>query len=274
MKPDETDLIRNWVAAEGWNPGVHDAKCFFAADPQGVFIGEVSGEPVSMISCVAHDASFGFAGLYIVKRDFRGRGYGYQTWKSGIEYLGARTIGLDGVLEQQQNYERSGFVFAYNHLRFRGEGGGSAPAGLVPLGSIPFEDVLAFDTARAPSPRPRFLRGWLDLPESVGLASTRNGKLSGFGMLRRCVEGYKIGPLLADDVAAAEALLRGLLAQFPGQPIFLDAPDAAPAPIDLASRFGMKEVFRTARMYTRPVAAPLGGSRIPGVFGIASMELG
>ena len=33
----ETDLglALDWAAAEGWNPGLHDAHCFYAADPEG-----------------------------------------------------------------------------------------------------------------------------------------------------------------------------------------------------------------------------------------------
>ena len=33
----EADLERalDWAAAEGWNPGLHDARCFQAADAQG-----------------------------------------------------------------------------------------------------------------------------------------------------------------------------------------------------------------------------------------------
>ena len=272
MRPEDVELTRTWAAAEGWNPGIHHGPCFFATDPGGFFIGELDGRPVSCISCVAYDDSFGFVGQYIVERGFRGRGYGVRTWRAGIAHLGARNVGLDGVLAQRGNYERSGFAVAHHHIRYRGVGGGRSPAGVVRLSAVPFEDVLAYDRVCFPAPRPTFLRAWLALPESVALGCLREGRLAGFGVAHRGVEGLKIGPLFADDLAAAEVLLRGLMAETGGESLFLDAPDDAanPAAGRLVEWFGMGEVFRAARMYTR--GRP--GLDARRVFGITSMELG
>jgi hypothetical protein len=272
MRPEEVEMIRTWATAEDWNPGLHTGPCFFATDPRGFFVGELEGRPISCISCVAYDASFGFLGLYIVQSEFRGQGYGLQTWRAGMAHLGTRNVGLDGVLAQQRNYERSGFAVAHHHLRYQGEGGGPSPTGIVRLSAVPFEEVLAYDRGCFPAPRPMFLRSWLALPESVALGCLREGRLAGFGVAHRGVEGFKIGPLFADDRAAAEVLLRGLTAEMGGGTFFLDAPDDAenPTAAQLVGRFGMRELFRTARMYTqgRP---RLNASR---VFGITSMELG
>ena len=35
MRRDELELGIDWAAAEGWNPGLHDAGSFFAADAGG-----------------------------------------------------------------------------------------------------------------------------------------------------------------------------------------------------------------------------------------------
>jgi hypothetical protein len=272
MRPEEVELIRTWSTAGGWNPGLHDGPCFFATDPEGFFIGELDGRPVSCISCVAYDDSFGFLGQYLVKPEFRGQGYGIHTWRAGMAHLGTRNVGLDGVLAQQSNYERSGFTFTHHHIRYQGGGGGRSPTGVVRLADVPFEEVLAYDRSCFPAPRPTFLRNWLTLPESVALGCLREGRLAGFGVARRGAEGFKIGPLFADDLSAAEVLLRGLTVETAGWPFCLDIPDDAanPAAGQLAGRFGMREVFRAARMYTqgRP---QLDAGR---VFGITSMELG
>ena len=98
MKREEVALIREWANAEGWNPGTHDGDCFYHTDPGGFFLGELDGEPVACISCVAYDESFGFLGQYIVRPGFRGRGYGIEVWRAGMAHLGSRNVGLDGVL--------------------------------------------------------------------------------------------------------------------------------------------------------------------------------
>jgi hypothetical protein len=271
MRPDDVDIIRAWATTEGWNPGLHDGPCFFGADTHGFFVGELRGQPVACISCVAYDDSFGFLGQYIVKPECRGHGYGILTWQTGMAHLGNRNVGLDGVLNQQSNYERSGFRFAHQHVRYQCEGGGRLPTGVVRLDAISFDDVLAYDRRCFPAPRALFLRNWLQLAESTALGCLREGRLAGFGVARRSVDGFKIGPLFADDLAAAELLMRGLLAETTG-PTCLDIPDANtnPAATELIGRFESKELFRTSRMYTlcRPNLDDCC------IFGITTMELG
>jgi hypothetical protein len=272
MRADELDTIRAWATQEGWNPGVHDAAAFFAADPHGFFVGELDGKPVSCISCVAYDAGFGFLGQYIVHPAARGWGYGMRTWAAGMAHLGGRNVGLDGVLGQQSNYERSGFRYSHQHIRHDGIGGGEMPAGVVRLSSVPFAEVAAYDRACFPAARPEFLRLWIALPDSAAFAVVAEGALRGYGVIRRSVDGHKIGPLFADDAVVAERLLRALWATASGSRVCIDIPDATrnPAAEGLVQLLGTRELFRTARMYTsgEPVVA---GNR---TFGITTMELG
>jgi hypothetical protein len=272
MRPEDIEIIRTWATAEGWNPGVHDSPCFYATDPQGFFVGELDGKAVSCISCVAYDSVFGFLGQYIVQPAVRGRGYGVKTWAAGMNHLGGRNVGLDGVLAQQSNYERSGFRYAHQHVRFEGTGGGVRPDGVVGLSTVPFDVIVAYDRACFPAARPEFLRRWIALPDAHAFAVVAQGVLRGYGVIRRSVDGHKVGPLFADDAATADQLLRALWATAPGSRICIDIPDdtANPAAGRLVQSLGTRELFRTARMYT--AGAPVvDGTR---VFGITTMELG
>ena len=120
MSADEVAMSVEWAAAEGWNPGLHDPPCFREADPAGFFVGVWRNEPVACLAAVAYDERFGFIGLYIVKPEFRGRGFGMRIWQHGMRYLGDRNIGLDGVVAQQANYRKSGFRLAYRNIRYQG----------------------------------------------------------------------------------------------------------------------------------------------------------
>ena len=82
MTRSEIDLAIDWAEAEGWNPGIHDADCFYAADPNGFFIGLLDDEPVAMVSAVAYEDSYGFMGFYIVKPEVRNRTYGAAVGRS------------------------------------------------------------------------------------------------------------------------------------------------------------------------------------------------
>ena len=47
--------------------GLNDARCLWAADPDGFFIAEFQGEPVGSVAAVAYGPSFGFGGLYVAR---------------------------------------------------------------------------------------------------------------------------------------------------------------------------------------------------------------
>src|ERR1700742_737366 len=53
MTPRDVDVALDWAATEGWNPGLDDARSFFAADSHGFLVGTWDGAPVGCISAVA-----------------------------------------------------------------------------------------------------------------------------------------------------------------------------------------------------------------------------
>jgi hypothetical protein len=273
MTRAEVDIAIDWAAAEGWNPGLHDADCFYGTDPGGFLIGLLGDEPVATFSAVKYGDSFGFLGFYIVKPGHRGRGYGIRIWNAGMAYLKGRIIGLDGVVAQQDNYRKSGFVLAHRNIRYQGIGGGQrqADAGIVPLANLAFEDIYRYDSPFFPDDRMQFLRCWISRPQGTALGILHNGKLAGYGVLRICRNGYKVGPLFADSAAFAERLFVALKSFAPeDSPVFLDIPEANAAAVDLVNRHGMTVVFETARMYMgkRPDLS------LDRLFGVTTFELG
>jgi GNAT superfamily N-acetyltransferase len=272
MKANEISIAVDWAAAEGWNPGLADAACFATVDPDGFLVGEIDGIPVATISCVNYDAHFSFLGFYIVRPELRGRGYGLRIWNAAIAHAGPRVIGLDGVVAQQENYIKSGFLHAYPDIRFGGVVTAPSIAGadIVDLAGISLSLVEASDAAVFPAPRSNFLRTWIGTPGHVGRAVLRDGALAGWGVIRPCRSGFKVGPLVADDRAAAEAVLAALLKAVGDTNVFLDVPGVNVAAMALATDLGLSPVFETARMYTGALA-PL---RLEQVFGVTSFELG
>jgi hypothetical protein len=181
-------------------------------------------------------------------------------------------IGLDGVVAQQQNYRKSGFELAYANVRYGGiVAAPDAPqAGVMALAEVPLAAVEAYDATVFPAPRPAFLRAWIGSPGHVGCALMRDGGLVGWGVIRPCRKGCKIGPLVADDRATAEVVLSALLASAGGGEIFLDVPSINRNAVALAQDLGLVPVFETARMYTGAIL-PL---RLDLVFGVTTFELG
>ncbi len=261
-----------WAAREGWNPGLADADCFHAADPAGFLIGHIAGQPAACISVVAYEPAFAFLGFYIVKPELRGRGYGLSLWQAGMARLGNRIVGLDGVIAQQENYKRSGFVLAHRNVRFGGvpDCEQSPDSRVVPISANLVDAVSVYDRPFFPASRDAFLRCWLRPERRAGRVLIEDGTVRGYGVIRPCRHGFKIGPLFADTDEAADILFRALAASAKGEEVFFDCPEPNRPATDLAARYGLSPVFETARMYRgRAPDLPL-----PRIYGITTFELG
>ena len=162
-------------------------------------------------------------------------------------------------------------MFSHRDIRYQSTGVDSIPdASIVPLQEVPFDAILAYDNSCFPTPRPKFLKAWISQEDSLALGVLRDDHLAGFGVIRRCREGCKIGPLFADDATFAENLYTSLIAFAPGESVYLDVPENNPAATALARKFDMQEVFGCARMYLGPTPSVA----IDRIFGVTTFELG
>lgn len=273
MTVAELDAIAiAWMREAGWNPGLHDAATFHAADPEGFLVGLLDGQPIACLSAVAYGESFGFFGCYIVRPDHRGGGYGMALHEAGRARLAGRLQGGDGVLENVAIYGQIGRVFAYRNARFEGRAA-HAPRSprLAPLQDSDWSDLFALDAACFPAPREAFLRAFLHQPGATALVHRTGEQLDGFGLVRPCGTGAKIGPLFARTPEAAAALYDGLTSSLPvGSTFYLDIPEPNKEARALVARHGLREVFATARMYTGEPPS----LRLDWVYGVTTFELG
>ncbi len=262
-----------WAGSEGWNPGLNDDVPFFACDPKGFFVGELGGETISGISAVSYGEAYGFIGFYIVVPGHRGKGFGYATWKYGMERLKTKNIGLDGVVAQQENYRKSGFVFRHRNIRFRGlsEKSHTSACNIVETGCINLDELVKYDSAIFGAERYGFLKEWVNMKDSKSFFCTENGSVKGYISIRRCFNGYKIGPLFADSREIAESLMKTSLNCIPeNSEYFFDMPDINTHKDFFVRKYSLTPVFETARMYTgdHPVMD------VSRCFGVTTFELG
>ncbi|MBC2594333.1 GNAT family N-acetyltransferase [Ruficoccus amylovorans] len=277
MRREELDIAVEWAAREGWNPGLRDAEAFWAADPKGFFVAEAAGRMVGTGSMVSYGGDFGFIGFFIVEPDYRHAGIGFPHLgnallaQAGERLKPGAPVGIDGVFAAQQAYARYGFVFSHRNLRMAGTGRSSPPAGcLSELSRVPFSEVEACDKRHFGYARRAFLERWIEPEGGLALGAVHQGELRGYGVVRPCREGYKIGPLFADDADAAEDLYCALSDRACGKPVYLDIPENNPAARALAERHGLREIFGCTRMYYG--RAP----ELPweNIYGVTSFELG
>lgn len=271
LAPDEVEELVRWAQIEGWNPSPGDAAVFRLADPEGFLGCFVEGNMVAGISAVAYGNAFGFIGLYIVRPDRRGQGYGMRVWQAGMSRLRARTIGLDGVPAQQANYERAGFRKVYETTRWSGAftDASEKEDQAVAMQESDLAEILSIDSACFPAGRAAFLRTWVSSPRQCFVVR-KDGPLTGFSVIRSCLSGFKIGPIFAEDEATAWALLQRSSTCAKGASVHLDVPDSQSGFRALLQAHGFQPGFQTARMY-RGRAPDIDMHR---VFAITTLELG
>ncbi len=271
----DVDTLLEWAAAEGWNPG-DEAEVFWNTDPQAYLgVRDDDGRLIGAVATVDYGGRLGVMGLFIVAPPHRGRGLGRQLWYHGRDTLLERLepgapIAIDAVPAMARFYRDSGFRQTHDHRRMRILSTvEDVPAAVrrvtAPLGSLPDLDTRCFG-----APRPGFLGPWLAQPDHVAVAHV-DDRLSGYGVLRGCRHGFKVGPLFAQSAATADALFRGLTAGIPaGSDVFVDVPSVNESAVQWAARRGGQEVFSCARMYHGAAPAADWAS----VFGVTTLELG
>ena len=156
----------------------------------------------------SYQGEYGFMGFFIVRPEYRGRGPGNELWHARRDRLIERlqpgaTIGMDGVFDMQDYYQRRFRFPTATCASASPFPPGSAcreaaTAALCPGAAAP-EQLAAYDRSCFSAPRTTFIRTWVSQPDSPGAGICCKPALAGFGVIRRCGEGCKIGPLFADD---------------------------------------------------------------------------
>jgi predicted acetyltransferase len=272
MTKTEFKTAVDWANTEGWIPGVHDLDSFYETDPTGFYAARVDGEIVGTFSVVKYSKDYAFAGFFIVRPDWRGKGVGLAIQHYIDTHFASYNVGIDGVLAMQEKYSRAGYKWIYGNERYAG----TAKAGesdnkcqLITLGD--FDRIVEFDAKFFPTERRNFLKLWLTQKDATTLLTNDDaGNISGYGVVRKCFQGNRVGPLFAETPETAKRLFDSLAASVAGQEIFIDVPTVNPSAMQLVLTQGMKPVFTTARMYTK--YAP--NLPLDKIYGVTSLELG
>ncbi|KZL24748.1 GNAT family N-acetyltransferase [Pseudovibrio sp. WM33] len=253
MDEDGILTMLDWAAQEGWNPGEDDAPSYYAADPGGFLGCYLNNQLVSMVSAVQYGEAFGFLGFYICHPEFRRQGHGAVIWNAAMKRLEGRTIGLDGVVAEQDNYAKSGFKLIHQNMRYSGISDVTMPMdqriSIIGKGILP--SIIKYDRNYFPAERSAFLERWIEPmnPMRRGLYLVEEGIVRGYGVIRAARDGYRIGPMAAETPEGADLLFRALAGSAKGQMINIDLPLPNEQAVELAERYDLSPVFATARMY-------------------------
>jgi hypothetical protein len=173
-------------------------------------------------------------GLVMVSPRMQGQRLGHHLMHAVMVGLEDRTVLLHATAEGRGLYERMGFAMTGEIRQHQDV---ATPAQLValqederlrPLGHNDTQTLVALDARSAGMPRDAMLRQLLAEGDTVVLA--RGGEAVGFSTVRRFGRGYAVGPVVAPDLAGAQALIGHWCSRYAGKFLRIDVDAASGLP--------------------------------------------
>lgn len=268
------DALRSFA---GWNQTPRDWQGYLEFEPAGCLVAEIAGRVVGTATTLTYGGTVGWIGMVLVHPDHRRGGIGAALLRRSIEYLrssGIRSIKLDATPVGRAVYLPMGFQDEYELARFQGVAGpvsGMEAAGVGPLSTANWADVISFDAEIFGLPRPAVLASLAQRQPEWCFAAQRSGRVLGCLIARDGTNAVQLGPWIARDSDTAADLLAAAFARFAGRKVFIDVPASNVAGTELMHRIG----FAVQRGYTRMY---LGANPVPGkpaqIFSTSGAEKG
>ena len=142
---------------------------------------------------------------------------------------------------------------------------------LEPWDASSLARVERFDSQMFGAPRQRMLAGLAADSFKTLICASADGAVAGYGFLRRGSKALYLGPVVALSVTVGVSLIKALLAEAKGQPVYWDAPDGNAAVSSLLKELGFVPQRQLVRMYLGRNEYPCDASRY---FAIADPAIG
>jgi GNAT superfamily N-acetyltransferase len=256
LRADELSDAQALVSEVGWNQTERDWRMFLE-------LGRVQAVRTDTGNVVATAATlpyggFGWISMVLVTAAWRRRGLASKLLRGAIDDLrGAGLVPLlDATPAGREVYRGLGFADTWGFARYARPAVstthdlafGSAGIDVRPITDAIWHEICAYDAAAFGSERNRLLAHLRGRMPSAALVALRGEHLVGFLLGREGRIASQLGPLVAEDVATAHALLTRALATITG-PIFIDLADSKAE----TRRFIEAEGFAFTRPLTRMV---------------------
>ncbi|MEO5737184.1 MAG: GNAT family N-acetyltransferase [Variovorax sp.] len=192
---------------EDWDVALELGRGFVLQDDAGEVIGTAAWWP--------YGETHASAGMIIVAKAAQGRGYGARLMDALLTVAHPRAIRLNSTAEGLELYERRGFVPIGVIQQHQGVPQGrheAPPPSLIrAMAASDFEAVVRLDQEATNWARQPMLRRLIEVGD--GYVLTRDGVARGYAVCRLFGRGHVIGPVVAENLDDARALIEAAFAR-------------------------------------------------------------
>jgi len=259
MEVDDFPFAVQLSNTMNWNAALEDFEFMLKLEPEGCFMALHGQERLGIATSVSFGKT-GWLGNLIVKENARRKGAGNLLVRHVIDYLhekGVETIGLYAYPHLVKLYERFGFQSDLDFLVLKGKA--AFPATQMKLQAAKRQDVpriIDFDRQCFGADRKKLLEPILLNRGNLCYISTENNEVVGYIAAKVYDETSEIGPLMCRANRAEEAvlLLKTVLSKLNCK-VFTCIPEKETELLNVLHQAGLKEDFRTVRMFFGPAIA-------------------
>jgi GNAT superfamily N-acetyltransferase len=264
--------------AASWNQNEADWRMMLRLG-RGFGLSAADGTLVASIVVLPYGEAFAWMSMVLVHPDHRRHGYASRMLRRALAHLQSRGLAavLDATPAGHEVYVQEGLRDCWGFQRY------SLPVGqpvsgwqdvsglkLRQLAAADWPQLLALDLPAFGASREALLRALAARLPEAALVAERGAKICGFLLGRDGREARQLGPLVADSLPAAQALLSHALARV-SAPLYIDIVDRHTS----LRNWALMQGFGVQRPFTRMVH---GAERAPGdsetVMLVAGPELG
>ena len=285
---------------ENWGLAHGDAECFFTADPQGYFIGELDGKKICSTALISYPRNrVCVGGLSVTDPAYRKKGYARKLLESAFVL---QSFPRDYYMHGDSTNELISYYADVLSLRYLGwinyctiipalqaldalrlpPPVRSTNVVLTSTADVECEDLCVYEEQVMNLYRKEFLMKWTTLPGRQGwVAMDTGGSIRGFAVSRQIIKPddiYKIAPLYADSPDIACRLLQRIAEQVVSTnkdaKLYLDVPsDNSHAVQLIKNHLGGRVLWELRRIYSKRAAErpPIAVGK---VYGLTSQTVG
>lgn len=247
--------------AAGWNQVAEDWALLLQHSHGAARVVLHEGVVAGTVTAVSYRQRLGWVGMVLVDERHRGHGLGTRLLSLALEGLSAcGTVKLDATPAGRSVYLPLGFADEWGLMRMETVAAPVTAPGNVSVRTMGQDDwpaILAWDREIFGADRGKLLARYRELAPEYARIAERGKDLAGYALGRRGFRWDQLGPVVATDRDAVQALLATLLTNCAGRRFIVDTPLGDPQWVAWLHAIG----FSDQRAYTRMFKGP---NRFPG----------